>query len=222
MKYMKNLHIFKGDYLNPYHLLNAGLNKASFILFLTENVDSCTKEDMNKLLAFKSFDFFFDVPFILELWSHFSIRLLGYNPLDRNSNIIINEFLHPQFMAGNLLYLNHLDKIIAKSHTDENEYEVFLRLISLGFESASNSFGFKPKLGKERKEGFPVIVTFELPDFYYNKDYHQLFSDLLALDEPAIPLGIYVEDPLQYINLRSEGKVQLDKNKMVLMLSHKN
>ena len=236
LKSFKNLYVFIGEAQNPHHMLNINLNEAHMILFFTEdsfynNYNSLsnisqlsTNEDMQKILSFKSIDYFFNVPvFIVELWSRKSTKLLGYRPLDRKTDIIINEFLHPLFMSGNLLYLDMFDKLLAKSYYQEYEYEVWNRLVSLGYNSASNAYGFLPKLNSKSKLGFPVIITFDLPDFYYEKDYHNLVGDLLALDDPAIPLGLYISEPLQYMNMKYEGGVVIDENKKEMVtMSHKN
>jgi len=225
LKMHKNLFIFIGESQNPLHLLKIGLNNAKLVMFLTQTLDKTTREDMQNILSFKTVDYFFNVPLVIELWTKKSIKMLGYLPLDRTSNIIINEFLHPQFMAGKFLYHDCFDKLTAKCFNNEHEYEIWNRLVSLGFDNASNSFGFQPKLNAKKKLGFPAIVTFDLPEFYYEKDYHYLVGDLIALDEPVIPLGIYIEEPLLYVNLKYEGGISFDddhQEEIGITMSQKN
>lgn len=215
--------IFIGDYQNPFHLLCLNLNEATMVLFLTEKVDENTKEDFTKILSFKAVDYFFDSPFILELWNRKSVKWIGYQPLDRNANVITNEFLHPLYMAGKLIYVDLFDKLPAIYYSYEKEYEAWIRLMCLGYTSTNNSFGFQSRINAYKKAAFPAIVSFDLPDYYENKVYHTLVADLLALDLPAIPLGIFVEEPLLYMTMKNEGGVSVDNNKEVgVFASSKN
>lgn len=211
LKAFRHLLVLLGEYENPYHLLCLNINEATMVLFLTEKVDPIANEDLKKVLSYKAIDYFFDAPFILELWSRKSVKWAGYQPLDRNANVISNEFLHPMYMSGKLIYVDIFDKLPAVYYTYEYEYEVWSRLMSLGYTSTNSSYGFEPKIKDQKKSSFPVIISFELPSYYDYKDYHELVSDLLALDDPAIPLGLFIEQPLLYMTIKSEGGVSVDE-----------
>lgn len=218
-----NLYIYIGESQNPIHLYNSGLNNAKMIILLTQTLDNITGEDMKNIISFKSIDYFFNTDYIIELWNKESVKLLGYQPLDRD-NAITSEYLHPLYMSGRVLYLDTFDVLTAKYMKNEFEYEVWSRLMYLGYDSVSNNLGFQPKLNAKKKLGFPIIITIDIPEFYYEKDYHELVSDLLALEDPAIALGLYIEDPLLYINLKFEGGIIIEEKsqEIAITLSQKN
>jgi len=136
------------------------------------------------------------------LWDRKSTRLIGYQPLDKHMKTVQNEFLHPQFMAGQILYMSHLEKIIANTYTNEYVAEAWIELLSLGFKS-SHTNTTKTKARK----GFPVMVTIDIPESYFGKEYYLLVADLLSLEQLVMPLGVYVKNPLVYMNEKSQGKV---------------
>jgi hypothetical protein len=207
LKQFKFLIYLKGDVQNPFHLLNAGVHKAFYVIFLVENIFSKTNEDMNKILSFKSIDYFFNTEMCLELWDTKSTRLIGYQPIDKDTKVIQNEFLHPQFLAGRILYMSHLERITAISHNYSNVVETWVELLTTGFKSTSSSSGFKSLKGSKAREGYPVIITINVPQSYVGKEYYVLMSDLLSMEQPVMPMGIYIENPLSYMSDISHGKV---------------
>lgn len=223
LRQYKNLLYLKGETENPIHLLNAGINKSYSVIFLVESIYSKTNEDMSKILTFRSIDYFFNTGMILELWEHKSIRFLGYLPLDSDLKVIENEFMHPIFMSGKILYLSHLEKIIAKSYLDEQQVDAWIKLLSLGFSSSNTNVGFQTLLNN--RESFPIILTLDLPIEYLDKEYYTLFNDLLLLDNPAICLGVFIENPLDYLTQQSQGKVlrltRKQTEKLKITTSHK-
>jgi hypothetical protein len=152
---------------------------------------------------------------LLELWEQKSTRLIGYQPLDNNCNVVQNEFYHPQFMAGRIIYLSHLERILAITYNQESAVEAWVELLNLGFKSSSTNIGFKTLNGNKNKNGFPVLITTDVPEEYEGLEYYVLATDLMSLDIPSIPLGIYIENPLSYINVHSQGKVSKDRTKII-------
>jgi hypothetical protein len=207
LKQFKFLIYLKGDVQNPFHLLNAGVHKAFYVIFLVENIFNKTNEDMNKILSFKSIDYFFNTEMCLELWDTKSTRLIGYQPIDIDTKVVQNEFLHPLFLAGRILYMSHLERIIAKSHNYNNVVETWTELLVCGFKSTSSSSGYKSLKGSKARVGYPVIITINVPNSYVGKEYYVLMSDLLSMEQPVMPLGIYIENPISYMSDISHGKV---------------
>ena len=118
-------------------------------------------------------------------------------------------------MAGKILYLSHLENIIANSYLNYVNTNVWIKLLNLGNFKISN----KKKKIKENnnnntnKDGTAVILTLDIPVQYIEKEYYCLVDDLMRLDPPALAFGIYVEHPLEYISMRSQGKVNKIENK---------
>jgi len=215
LKQFDNLFFFKGSPENPFHLLNAGLNQAYMVIFLTEKLFGKTNEDMQKILIYKSIDYFFNTKIILELWSSQSCRLLGSVPLLKNGEVEKNEFLHPYFMAGRLIYLSHLESIVARSYTEEKNTEVWLKLIKLGINTKNNVKGKNCNSNNDNEndnEGMPIFLTLEIPSIYYDREYYNLMDDLMKLNPPALPVGIYIKSPLEYLKLRSRGIIKREKS----------
>jgi voltage-gated potassium channel len=205
LKQYKSLLYFKGNYHNAFNLLNMGINKAEYLIFLCEAIYQKTNEDMGKILSYKTVDYFFSSNKIIELWDSKSTRFLGYQPLESDGKINHNEFVHPSYMAGNVVYLSHFEKILARSFTEEKAVDAWIRLISLGYSSSNTNIGYKTL--RVNRNSFPVIVTIDVPKSYKNKDYHDLFCDLLTLDPPALALGLLIENPLEYLSMQSKGYV---------------
>jgi hypothetical protein len=208
IKLLRQFHtliLLKGETDNPFHLLNAGMSKAYACIFLCESIHTKTNEDMGKILSFRAIDYFFNTNMILELWSDTSIRFLGYQPLDTESKIIKNEFLHPVYMAGRIVYLSHFDKLLAKSFYEERIVDVWTKLLYVGY-SQKNNGGLQTIQG-QNCGSFPVILTVDIPKDYHYKEYHTLLNDMLLMDNPALCLGVYVENPLDYLSIQSQGRV---------------
>ncbi len=72
---------------------------------------------------------------LIELWDYKNTKFLGYFPMERISRIVSNPFLNPLFMAGRVLYLSQLDQILAHSYYNEREVDVWIKLLSLGFDN---------------------------------------------------------------------------------------
>lgn len=214
LKQYKNVYFFQGDPINPFHLLNAGLNNANQVIILSENIFKKLNEDMRALLSSRLVDYYFDLNMLIELWDCKSAKLLGYIPLDKKANDITNEFYHPLFMSGKLIYLSHLDKLTTLSVTDPNVIETLYQIISVGFRKFVNNFANRRTDINMRLGGdVPVVLTIDLPEHYWGREYYVLVQDLLTLEKPAIPLGLYISDPLGYHLLDSQGKIsQSQKN----------
>ena len=75
------------------------------------------------------------------------------------------------------------------------------------------------------KCGFPVMLTVDLPEKYIGKEYFNVFTDLICQKEPMMILGIYIENPLEYNQLRSEGRInrftRMQTNQLKIVTSHK-
>jgi len=214
LKQNKNVYFFQGDPINPFHLINAGLNNAFHVIFLCETIFKKLNEDMTSLLSSRVVDYYFDINMFLELWDSKNVNLLGYIPLDKNAKNFTNEFYHPLFMAGRVIYLSHLDKLTTISVSNPNLIETFYQIISVGFRRFINNFTDKRSNINLRFGGdIPVIITLDIPKDYLGKEYYMLVQDLLSLEKPAIPFGVYVSNPLAYQLLDSQGKItQSQKN----------
>ena len=209
LKYFKNLKYLKGDYCSPRILIKAGIEMCYYCLILSENIDPKINDDINNLVTFRSIEYYFQTKVILELWNYESINLLGSIPIDKNNKIISNEFLNPNFMAGKYIYLNHFEKIIAESYLDEKIADTWVILIHSGYrgEKEYQKHAKKQQKIKESKindnlinlQIYPTFVTLEIPEYYLNKEYHQLVIDLISLN--CVPLGLYVENPQIYSNI---------------------
>lgn len=180
-----NLFFLKGSPENPFHLLNAGLNNAYLVLFLNEKLFGKTNEDMHKILIYKSMDYFFNTRMILELWDSKSCRLIGNVPLLDNAEVETNEFLHPSYMAGRLIYLSHLEAVTAKSFTEPDSTDIWINLLSLGLRTKVGEKGKHTICNNSDGMGMPVILTLEIPEIYYDKEYYLLVDDLMKLNPPA-------------------------------------
>jgi hypothetical protein len=220
LKQYKDLIYIKGEAQNPIHLLNSGIQRAYYVLFLCENIFARTNEDMEKILSFKAIDYFFNCNMLLELWDHQSIKFLGYMPMENNSKLN-NEFMHPLYMAGRLIYLSYFDKILAYSFFKEKEVEAWTSLLNLGFESVSSPSGHITF--KADKDGeYPIILTVDVPVPFYGKEYHELMNHFFSFDRPCIGLGVYIENPLSYMSNKSLGKVSTQRSStMRIINSHK-
>jgi len=214
LKQYKNVYLFQGDPINPFHLLNAGLNNANHVIILSETIFKKLNEDMTALISSRTIDYYFDLHMIIELWDSKSAKLLGYIPLDKQAKDITNEFYHPLFMSGKLIYLSHLDKLTTLSVTDPNVIETLYQIISVGFRKFVNNFNNKRSdINMRFSRDMPVIITIDLPEDYWGKEYYVLVQDLLTLEKPAIPLGLYISDTLGYHLLDSQGKISLSPKK---------
>jgi voltage-gated potassium channel len=179
------LYYLKGNNLSPFHLLNAGINNAFKCIFLVENIDKILNDDINKLLSFRSIDYFFKQDTIIELWTESNIKYLGYSPLTET-----DIFQHPLYMSGSVLYMSHLEKILAQSYIAEHIQEAWMSLITCGYDVVEKYI--------PQRECYPVVITIDIPEYYHGLDYYMLVTDLLEQDSPVIPLGIYVKNPKHY------------------------
>jgi hypothetical protein len=191
-----NLYYFKGNNLDPTHLLNAGINHCFKCVFLVENIDKVLNEDINKILSFRSIDYFFNQETIIELWNESSIKYLGYSPLNED-----DLFLHPLYMSGNVMFMSHLEKVIANSYISEPTLDAWASLVSCGYDVVEK---YIPD-----RENYPVIITVDIPEYYHGLDYYMLVNDLLEQDSPVIPLGIYIGDPSHYYNSNLMGNEKI-------------
>lgn len=223
LKQYQNTYYLQGNPINPFDLLNAGLNNVFHVIFLSENIFKKLNEDMNLLLSCRVVDYYFNINAILELWDSKNSNLLGYIPLDKNSKNITNEFYHPLFMAGKVLYLSHLDQLTTLSITDPIIIESVYQILSVGFRKKINKIAKKPVNNKNNNFDAPVIITIDVPEMYFGKEYCNLAEHLLSLDEPAVPLGVYVSDPLSYQMMESKGKISQGENAHIwnIINSHK-
>ncbi len=207
LKQYKNIYYFQGDPTNPFHLLNSGLNNAFHVIILSQNIFKKLNEDMNLLLSSSIIDYYFDINMTIELWNSKSCSLLGYKPLDKNAKEISNEFYHPLFMSGKILYLSHFDKLTSMSVTDPLIIESLHQIISVGFRNDLRDIMTRTDIGICRGAVVPILITIDLVEKYWGKEYHILVQDLLKLEKPALPLGVYVSDPLSYHLLDSKGNI---------------
>lgn len=226
LKVFKHLYHLRGEVSNPTHLINAGIAKASNVVFLVDKIDLKTNEDMAKILGFRAVDYFFQTSLFLELWDHSSVYLLGYNPISKKSSITKNEFFHPLYIGGKLLYLDHLNRVICMSQKDKQKIDAWIELLSLGYKTNSNT-GRKGSniLINQEKSGYPVMITVDLPEKYIGKEFFNIFTDLICQQNPIMILGIYIENPLDYNQLRSEGRInrftRMQTNQLKIITSHK-
>jgi len=259
LKQYKNLCYIKGHADNPVNLINCGLNNAFMVIFLTEKLSSKTNEDMDNLLIYKTVDFFFDTKLLIEIWDNKNTKFLGFTPLIKNGKTEKNEFLHPCFMSGRIIYTSHLDLIVANSYFNEIGTNAWMKLLNLGLQNMTNRKGndenfqnekinnknnknkknkkirieetniknnnlenckinnnnqnkYIYQKGENNNNGSPVIFTIEIPIQYVEKEYYILVDDLMKLEPPAMPLGIYVSQPLDYVSIKSQGKIQSNSN----------
>ena len=88
--------------------------------------------------------------------------------------------------------------------TDRLEMEAIIGLISLGYQNTEDkTLDFGVKITEDYKKSY--IISMEVPTCYHGKDYFSFISDLQHLDHPAFPIGIYVEEPLNYNNGKKDN-----------------
>ena len=225
LRMFKHLYHLKGNLSNPLHLINAGISKASHVLFLVDTIDKRTNEDMAKILGFRAVDYFFQTDIILELWDQQSVYLLGYNPVSKYPSIKNNEFVHPLFISGKLIYLSHLNRLVCMAaHDEKDKVDAWIELLSLGYKenSLKNDNNF---LIKQEKKGYPVTISVDIPEKYIGKEYFNLFTDLLCQKNPIMVLGLYIDNPLEYTQMKNEGRVnkytRVLTNQLKIVTSHK-
>jgi len=210
MKQYKNLYFMKGDLINPYNLINSGIREAYSCFFVCDHIDNSNGEDLSNILSFRAQDYFFNTKSIIELWSMESIHHLGYIPIpDKNNTTTDNEFVNPLFMAGNVIYLSHFEKIVAASFKDTDRIETWLTLINCGYDILENN--------QESEIDNPLIISVDVPEDYFNKEYITLFKDVLELD--SIILGIYIPSPTDYNFIKNEGKIEVHEDKTLKKVS---
>ena len=204
----QNLFYLKGNYTNPYHLININLEEASFVFYLIENLVNPIEsfdEDLMNILSYRSINFYFNVRCLIELNNISSLNYLGTKIIS-NKKLYKNEFFHPLFMQGQLLYLNHFNRIICMAEEKENIINAWIELLSLGI---NNEMGLN---GKKNKEGIPLTITLDVPESYIGKEFSNLFTDMICLKNPLMILGIYIDNPLEYWKLKNEGKIRINLN----------
>jgi hypothetical protein len=65
------------------------------------------------------------------------------------------------------------------------------------------------------------LLSIDIPNDYYQKEYITIFKDLLSLE--TIALGIYIPNPIEHYKLRSEGQVVIgDAGVTKVVTSHKS
>lgn len=227
MKYLKEfkgLYFLKGEVDNPIHLINSGIAKAAYVVFLIETIDNKKNEDMGKILGFRAIDYFFQTNSLLELWNSESAFLLSSKPLSRSSSVMNNPYYHPLFIAGKLLYVDQLNRLICMSRKNKLQIEAWVELLNVGYKTNSSFDGDTIKLQNE-SSSFPVLLTVDLPKEYSGKEFYNLFIDMICQKNPILILGVYVLKPLEYMKLRSEGRInKLMKNttnRLSIVTSHK-
>ncbi len=227
LKENKNVFYFHGDSSNPLHLLNANLNKAFYVIILTQNIFAKLNEDMNTLLSSKLIDSYFDINLLIEMWDSKNVNLLSYLPLDEKTENIENEFFHPMFMSGKLVYLNHFDKLLNIGYENPILIDSLNQMISLGFRKFVNLVAGRKKnnLNKRFKVDIPIVITIDLPKEYRQRFYFELVNDLLMMDKFALPLGIYILSPLKYQKSLKENNlisINCRKNKSFNSINSKD
>ena len=206
LKIFPSLNYLKGNSGDPQHLLNARIEKCLFCVFLTETIHSISEEDMGKILSYRTIEYFFNTQMILEVWNRRSLRFLGYQPLHKNLDLIYHDFLHPTYMAGRIVLVSELDKIIADKYYDPHVFDVWMSILTLGFASSRTNMGYQTLI--KNNQDFPVMLTIDIPQQYVGLEYHNLINDLLLLDNPAICVGLYITNPLEYLTRNSFGRVR--------------
>ena len=205
MKQFSTLYIFQGNVLDPNHLRKAGVDKCELVISLSEEeIGNNSFDDSLKLLSFRAIDYFFQTKVLIELQRDVSLKFLGNLPLDISKEIMNNEFLNPNFMSGNVIYINQLEKIIAQSVGNRKlETEAWMELMALGY------FNKHTQLKKGSSlQNFPVIVTVDIPVEFHQKEYFSLITRLLTTNSPIMPLGLFIEEPLEDRRETDKGKVR--------------
>jgi hypothetical protein len=211
MRQFLNVYYIQCDPVNAEYLVYAGISRAHKCLYLTEKIDQVIGEDIQKILSFKLIDNFFQADGILELRKEGSRTLLGYNPIGPKGKIE-SEYLHPLFLSGNLIYTSQLEKLIATAYLHEVEADSVCKLIACGydvFDYVSSGVPIKTEVQ------FPIIITVKIPKGYRGKEFCNLSNDLLNMDPPCLPLGIYLKSPMRYLN-------NLYQNRMPILQSFNN
>jgi voltage-gated potassium channel len=196
MRQFFNVYYIQCDPANAEYLVYAGISKAFKCIFLSERIAENVEDDLQKILAFKLVDNYFQADGLIEIQKESSRSLLGYNPMSPDGNVT-SEYLHPLFLSGNIIYTTQLDKLIATSFMHEIESDSVCKLITSGYDIFDYvSVGIPIKSEVE----FPIIITVKIPKGYRGKEFCNLANDLLNMDPPCLPLGIYLKSPARYLN----------------------
>ena len=214
LKQFKYLYFLKGNPINPNILINAGIQNALHCIILSETAYINIIQDTTNVLSYRTLDYFFNINCTIELWDSNSIRHLGYIPLNFKNETDDNEFIRPIFMNGQAIYLDHLEKIIASSLNDQDIIESWLALVNCGYSNLECET--KPALDDN-----PLIISIELPNDYFGKEFISLMKDVMDLN--AIVLGLLIEGTSEYFKL-NKGTVdvnQEDKSIRRIVTSHR-
>jgi hypothetical protein len=191
-------------------------------IFLFENKNKYLDDDVAKLLTYQCIDNLYKADCLFELYQEKHIEYFGYTPANKIKNLNVlyreNPYLHPLFMKGDVLFMSQLEKIVVQSFMNEQATELWMQIINCGYEflnlsiPETNNKKIKGKgdLATDNKdENNHSVITIDVPDFYINYEYYILANDLISLDPPCLPLGIYIKNPSFYrINRLSNNYVE--------------
>ena len=210
----KNLFIVKGDHLELKNLYNVKTKMARFVIILSSKRTNTLNADSNSILAAKMIEQYFNVPYSLEIMDSVNSQFLGSIPQLNNEEEqeVLTDNLYPQFMSGNILYAELLDKLIARSFNNLYEAAAFKAIISQDYHIQTSKLynkgisnfevedNFMKNLIEENaeteifKKSNLSIFSFDVPENLHGMKYRELMNELFESKKVFIPLGIYVED----------------------------
>jgi hypothetical protein len=215
IKKYKNLFCLKGDFLSLNNLKVACLDKAKCIIIIPYEADVNSEQveknytdilDFKPAIAFKIIEYYFNIPTIIDLPHYKKNEFLGSVPV-KDNKVEWHHFLHPLFLSGKLLYSNYLDSFTSLSYTDRLEMECLVGLIGLYYQVDNTKNKKTNVISEPHKHTYTISIP--VSSNYYGKNYITLINDLMALDTPVLPLGIYIEDPLKYAMTLRETYAEL-------------
>ncbi len=190
-----NLYLIQTDPSIVNNLEKIGISKVLKCYILTEDVCQMLKDDSDKILCFNSIKNAYNTECLIELSTATSLRIMGFSPMEK-----INPYEHPLFVSGNVFYSSHLDKLISNAYIKKKKIEAILKMVTCGYDYL-DYINYNLPLPNELE--CPIIFTIPVPSSYHGKSYYDLASDLT--NSGLIPLGLYIENPVYYLEKDFEG-----------------
>eukprot|EP00743_Colponemidia_sp_Colp-15_P009627 GILK01010530.1.p1 GENE.GILK01010530.1~~GILK01010530.1.p1 ORF type:complete len:1075 (+),score=161.66 GILK01010530.1:432-3227(+) len=202
----QSVYFLQGSSLALSDLYRSAMDVASTAIILTqEDPTAPGRSDSTAMFTMCVIEANFKCKIVCEMMYENNMKYLTAKP-DQES---ISTFLWPQFASGNIFPSSALDTLLCQTFYDEHLLTVILRFIQPETISAVRQ--------NDR------LASFELPPNYRGKTYSELFSDLVNLERPLIPLALYrpaswLGSTLPYLYTSPSSKAVLGEKDIVIVL----
>lgn len=180
----ENIFYFKGKTMNFQDLYNTGIKDCFSALILPNRMNSGIAPDSEVILLTKLIEYSFPhVRITVELADKSFVRFMGSRPVGKYKKYSYN--LWPNAVSGKVFFSSNLDSFICQTYYNPDLLDVILRVMGITVNEKNN----------QTIEQNSIIRTIKIPKFYFTERsapllYGEIFSDLLHLNPPVIPLGI--------------------------------